>query len=249
MTKLAGRRILVTRPSHQAAGLVRAIATAGGVPLLYPLLQIAPSADPTALAAQLAQLNAVQWCIFVSPNAVEYGLTALRQAKLSLHGQVVAVGAGTARALADHGVTEVLQPAEHFDSEGVLALPTLQHMTGQRVLIFRGNGGRELLGDTLRARGATVAYAECYQRSLPAQLGVKWADVDAITVTSSEALNHLITLMPTCAYSLPLFVPHPRIAALAQQQGWQRVHVTASGDAGLLQGLQDWASPSEACLP
>lgn len=249
MTKLAGRRILVTRPSHQAGALVQAIAAAGGVPLLHPLLHISPAANPARLSAQLAQLPAFQWLIFVSANAVEFGLAALRQAGQSVRQRVVAVGAGTARALAAHGVTNVLQPAERFDSEGVLALPELQAVAGQHVLIFRGNGGRELLGDTLTERGATVAYAECYQRSLPARLEVNWAAVDAVTVTSSEALQHLDSLVPATVRALPLFVPHARIATLAQQRGWQQVFPTASGDAGLLVALQNWVAASEVCLP
>ena len=248
MTKLAGRRILVTRPNHQAGALVQAIAAAGGVPLLHPLLHIHPTTDPAGLAASLAHLHDYAWLIFVSANAVEFGVSAVQQSGQRIQQPVIAVGAATARALRAQGVSQVLQPAEDFDSEGVLALPELQKIAGQRVLIFRGNGGRELLGETLSARGASVTYAECYQRSLPEHLDVDWANVDAITVTSSEALRHLTTLVAARVYSLPLFVPHPRIAALAQQQGWQQVRLTASGDDGLLQGLYDWAAPAEACL-
>jgi uroporphyrinogen-III synthase len=115
-------------------------------------------------------------------------------------------------------------------------------------MIFRGDGGRELLGDTLKARGAVVEYVTCYLRSKP--------DVDvstllnttphAITVTSSEALSHLREMLDevqrrvVCA--IVLFVPHDRIAEAARQLGWQQVIVTESGDDGMMSGLIAWAN-------
>src|SRR3990167_7545431 len=107
--------------------------------------------------------------------------------------KIATVGQGSAKALHELGIAEVIAPAEHFDSEGLLALPELQNVAGWRVLILRGDGGRELLGDTLRARGATVEYAACYRRSKPQQDIAALIDAvpDALTVTSSEALDHL----------------------------------------------------------
>jgi uroporphyrinogen-III synthase len=131
-----------------------------------------------------------------------------------------------------------------LDSEGLLALPELQNVGGWRVLIFRGDGGRELLGDTLKARGAAVEYVTCYHRSKPQQSAGELLAMqpDAITVTSSEALNHLSQMQDGVPLrDTPLFVPHPRIAELARAQGWSQVHLTTAGDDGLLSGLLEWA--------
>jgi len=140
--------------------------------------------------------------------------------------RIATVGQGSAKALRDAGIQDVIAPQDRSDSEALLALPPLQDVRGWKVVIFRGDGGRELLGDTLKARGAEVEYATCYQRSktqqnLSALLNIK---ADAITLSSSEALGH-----------------HARIAAAAQQQGWQKVIQTTGGDDGVVSSLVAWA--------
>jgi uroporphyrinogen-III synthase len=237
-------RILVTRPSHQAGKLADGILAAGGVPVLFPLLEITPVEDIAALHAQVSQLADYQLAIFISPNAVEQGVAAMRAVGLKpdLSCKIATVGQGSAQALRALGFDDILVPHERFDSEGLLALPELQAVAGWRVMIFRGDGGRALLGDTLKARGATVDYVTCYQRHTPAPAAIDWQNLAAITITSSEALTYLRQLMTDPQLNIPLFVPHPRIAALAQQQGWQHIYPTDSGDAGLLTALQHWAN-------
>jgi uroporphyrinogen-III synthase len=161
--------------------------------------------------------------------------------------KIATVGQSSAKALRESGISNVIAPTEHFDSEGLLALPELQNVAGWRVMIFRGDGGRELLGDTLKARGATVEYATCYQRSKPQQdAGALLSAVpDAITVTSSEALGYLWQMLDSKSQQvirdILLFVPHARIAGLAREQGWLQVQLTACGDDGLLSALITWA--------
>jgi len=161
--------------------------------------------------------------------------------------RIATVGQGSAKALRELGISNIIVPAERFDSEGLLALPELQDVEGWRVMIFRGDGGREVLGDTLRARGATVEYAACYRRSKAQQDAQAWLDAqpDAITVTSSEALGYLWEMLDDSARATlcnrALFVPHARIAELARQQGWRQARITASGDDGLLSALIAWA--------
>ena len=253
---LSGLKIAVTRPRDQAARLARRIEQAGGIPLLFPLLDIAPVQDQQALHKQISRLaqkeplaasfeeRQFDLAIFISPNAVQYGMAAIRAAgEIPASLKIATVGQGSAKALREMGITNVIAPVERFDSEGLLALPELQNVAGWRVLILRGDGGRELLGDTLRARGATVEYAACYRRSKPQQDAAMLLDAapDALTVTSSEALGYLWQMLDdaqrdrVCA--IPLFVPHKRIAELAQQQGWRQVRLTDAGDDGLLFAL------------
>ena len=247
---LAGLNIVVTRPREQAAGLAQRIEQLGGRALLLPLLEIEAVSDDRALREQLSRLNQADLAIFISPNAVQYGMAAIRASgglpPPSL--KFAAVGQGSAKTLRELGVDPVIAPTVRFDSEGLLALPELQNVAGRRVMIFRGDGGRELLGDTLKVRGATVEYVTCYLRSKPALDGstLLVASPDAITVTSSEALSHLREALDAAqrkaVCAIPLLVPHERIGEAARQQGWQHVVVTGSGDDGLLSGLIAWAS-------
>jgi uroporphyrinogen-III synthase len=246
---LAGLKIAVTRPREQAAPLARLIEQAGGIPVLFPLLDIAPAADQAALREQLSRLARFDLAIFISPNAVHYGMAAIRAAGgLPQSLKIATVGQGSAKALRELGIDGVIAPAERFDSEGLLAMPELQQVAGWRVLIFRGDGGRELLGDTLRARGAAVEYAACYRRSRPQAgiVGLLDAAPDAITVTSSEALEYLWQMLDETqrdrACGIPLFAPHRRIAELAERQGWRQVLPSGAGDDGLLSALIAWNS-------
>lgn len=243
---LSRLKIAVTRPRDQAAQLAQRIEQAGGIPLLFPLLDIAPAPDTQMLRQQVARLAECDLAIFISPSAVQYGIAAIRAAgKLPENLKIATVGQSSANALRDLGIQKVIAPEERFDSESLLALPELQDVAGWRVMILRGDGGRELLGDTLKARGATVEYVTCYQRSKP-QLDVNEllaAAPDAITVTSSEALGYLGQMLDghSALRDMPLFVPHARIADLAHAQGWRHVQLTGSGDDGLLSALVAWA--------
>ena len=238
---LRGLSVLVTRPKAQAQSLLEQINQLGGRAILLPLLDIRAVEHPALLHQQLAHLGDFNLAIFISPNAVQYGMEAIATAHAALPKKVAAIGASSAQRLRELGVQNVLVPTLQSDSEALLALPELSDIQGQRVMILRGDGGRELLGDTLKARGAYVEYASCYQRSSAV---VTLADVlrdmpDVITVTSSEALIYLRTLLDRhlALLATPLLVPHARIANLATQQGWQNVTLADAGDAGLLAAL------------
>jgi uroporphyrinogen-III synthase len=249
---LAGLKVVVTRPRDQALKLAQKIEQAGGVPLLFPLLDITPVQNTDALNEQIARLGEFNMAIFISPNAVHYGIAAIRAAGTIPNSlKIATVGQGSAHAMRESGITSVIAPTKRFDSEGLLALPELQNVSGWSVMIFRGDGGRELLGDTLRERGATVEYVSCYRRSKPQQdKGVLIASgSDAIIVTSSEALGYLRQMLDDSEHAAlrntALFVPHTRIAGLAREQGWTQVQVTASGDDGMLSALITWAGQRE----
>lgn len=247
---LTGKTIVVTRPRAQAQPLADAITAAGGDALLYPLLEISPPADPQPLEQASARLADYALAVFISPNAVDYSVPSLLARGPWPAGLVpAAVGQGTVKALAAHGITGCVAPSERFDSEALLELPELQaaRVTGRRVAIFRGDGGRELLADTLRSRGATVDCVACYRRSAPAggaaPLLMAWraGRLDAMTVSSSEGLRYLVGMLDAEGHAFlaatPVFVPHARIAENARVLGLQQVVLTASADAGIIAGL------------
>jgi uroporphyrinogen-III synthase len=240
---LAGRRILVTRPAEDAEGLAARLREAGGTALCVPTLEIQPLADLSALHAVASQLEAYRFAIFVSRNAVRFGIAALqaqRGAKPWPVGlRLASVGAGTRRALEEQGFTSVLAPTAPADSEALLALPELQSVAGLRIALFRGEGGRTLLADTLAARGAIVAQAACYRRARPdhaSKLYAAWAaaPVDAVAVSSAEGLANLAALLGGGAAerlrASVLFVPHARVALAAERLGLNNVQVAGPGD-------------------
>lgn len=252
---LAGRTIAVTRPRAQAAPLAEAIAAAGGLPLIVPLLEISAAADPRPLAEAAARLADYALAVFISPNAVNHALPMLlAQGPWPAASRPAAVGQGTLRALAERGIPGGIAPTERFDSEALLALPELaaENIAGRRVAIFRGDGGRELLADTLRKRGAHVDCIACYRRSGPADLTpllAAWRSgrLAAMTVSSSEGLRHLAEALDADGLEFlrrtPVFVPHARIAETARDAGIVRVILTDAADAGLVAGLHAYNWP------
>ena len=159
-----------------------------------------------------------------------------------------AIGRGSQRALQDEGVHDVLAPKGRADSEALLEMPEFTSPEGRRIVIFRGRGGRELLGETLAARGARVEYAECYVRAKPDADSGSWGGtgfpagaVDAVTVTSGEGLANLLEMLDERSREqlrqTPLFVPHARVAERAAELGVRKVSVCGPGDAEMLSAL------------
>jgi uroporphyrinogen-III synthase len=248
---LAGKGVVVTRPAHQAEHLASLIRDAGGNAIVFPVIEIQDVEDTAPLLALVDRLDAFDVAIFVSPNAVGKAMSMITTRRALPPGlAVVAVGPASGRELARFGVAGVIVPAGRADSEGLLELRQLRHTQGKRVVIFRGDGGRELLGDTLTARGAAVEYAVCYRRTkpglAPAPLLNAWArrELHAVTVTSSEGLRNLWEMVGQSGQALlvgtPLFVPHPRIAHGARERGISTVVVTEPGDEGLMAALVDY---------
>lgn len=248
---LAGRTVLVTRPAHQTAVLAQAIHAAGGTPFTFPALAVEAVAQD-ALSVPLARLAEADIAIFISPNAAQFGMAAIRAGgALPDASAVFAVGPGTARALQAQGVSDVIVP-DGQDSEALLALPQLQEqeVAGKQVTIVRGVGGRALLAETLRQRGARVDFMECYRRLRPqvdaAPLLARWqaGDIDAVTVASAETLHNLAALLGEAGRPLlagtPLFAPHEKITEAARRLGIAQVITTPGGDDGLVDGLVNW---------
>lgn len=248
---LTGVGVLVTRPAQQADELCALIEAAGGHAVRFPTLAISAPPDAVAARAALAALEQYDLALFVSANAVDQALALRPAADWPVGLRYAALGVGTARALARQGLPTPLTAPPPHDSEALLALPRLQDVSGQRILIIRGAGGRELLGETLRARGANVNYAEVYQRIRPdsdtRDILAAWMQgaVDIMTVTSGEALQNLVAMLgePLGARLLatPLVVVSGRMVQQALALGFASPRLAeAAGDAALMAALIAW---------
>jgi uroporphyrinogen-III synthase len=246
---LNGRGILVTRPAHQADALCALIEAAGGSPLRFPVLEIRPAVDAPSVQAGLARLADYDLAIFVSANAVQHTLTALAPRAWPGRVEIAAVGAATARALESRGLRVAHCPGAGFTSEALLALPAFRDMTGRRVLILRGDGGREHLRDSLIARGARVDYLEVYRRvqaqADPAPLLGRWraGSVAAVLVASTDSLEKLAAIVGTLGLGLlratPLIVGNARTRDRARALGLDGVVAVATDatDAAMVEAL------------
>jgi len=245
---LLGKTIVITRPKEQAAHLAELIRQAGGEALIFPAVEIHDVADASSVHALIDQLDNYDLAIFISPTAVARAMALISMRRtLPPKLQIAAIGQGSARELKQRGVDRVLTPASRFDSEALLELPEMQQMSAKRVVIFRGVGGRDLLAETLRQRGAKVDYAECYQRARPdasaAELLGRGArnEIQAMVVTSAESLKNLYEMVgeqgAAWLRTTPVFVPHSKIELAGRRLGLTRLIVAPGGDEGLLQGI------------
>lgn len=250
---LRGAHILVTRPAHQADGLCQLITQHGGVAVRFPTIEVVEIPQPinqdnlTQPATNLLpQLSKYQWLIFTSANAVNFALAA-KGGKIDefMAAQRAAIGQASARELERAGLPINLLPVTGFDSEALLAMPQLQQVQDQAILIVRGLGGREELASVLRDRGATIEYWEVYQRVMPfldktEVLALLAKDkINAITITSFEALQNLLIMLGTDLKGklilIPLVVISERIKKLAEELGFTRIAVTENpADAAIL---------------
>jgi len=250
---LAGVGVLVTRPAHQAERLARLIEADGGRAIRFPTIEIAAPADSAQLRQTIEGLADIDIAIFISPNAVTGAFELMRAHGRTLPARslIAAVGEATARELAQHGIAQAAIPAR-FDSEGLLAMPELASIAGKRVAIFRGAGGRELLGATLTARGAHVAYAECYRRLLPqadsSALAARWArgEIDVVSITSAEGLRNLHAMLGAAAAAwlveTPVIVVSTAQAAACRELALTHAPIVARApsDEAILEAIRAW---------
>ncbi|SHF80073.1 uroporphyrinogen-III synthase [Microbulbifer donghaiensis] len=248
---LHGKRILVTRPAHQCRIWCQLLQATGADVDIVPMLAIVPVENGPQLQAikkQILDFDQVEHAIFVSQNAVRIGLDWLENywPQLPQGPRYYAIGAATARALRERGV-DCASDGDSMDSEALLALPLLQQVADQRILIFRGSGGRTLIGETLRQRGGRVDYCELYHRSLPANaagdLAAYTAQPDAITVHSGETLANLAQCIRASKqdklFDVPTVCPSQRVADQAQALGFSHCHAARNaGDTAMLEALQ-----------
>lgn len=244
--------ILVTRPSPTGEMLVSRLRALGQVAWSFPLIEFTPGSELDTLPERLSALGEDDMVFVLSQHAVTFAHAHLQQAHAQwpLAPRYFAIGRTTALALHTVSGIEVRYPLDREISEVLLQLPELQNIQGKRALILRGNGGRELLGETLAERGAHVEFCECYQRCEKfydgAQEAMRWhtRGVDTIVVTSGEMLRQLFTLTPlwyreNWLLRCRLFVVSERLAYLAREMGWQDIQVAENADNdALLRALQ-----------
>ena len=247
---LAGRSIVLTRPRHTTQKIAQRIAIAGGTAMVFPALEIVALPETPQLGALIDRLDEFDLAVFVSANAVEHGCTAvLRHRSWPTHLRCAAVGSATQAALPEQGISSVIAPTEQFDSEALLALPQLRAAAAQRIEIFRGEGGRELLGKTLAERGAQVEHAVTYRRERPEAdpepLLRAWrhGSIHAVSVMSGESLGNFYAMLPdegrAWLRATPVFVPHQRIAERANELAITQVYLTGPSDDALIDKLID----------
>jgi len=249
---LTGVGVLVTRPAHQAQALCQAIAEKGGQAICFPVLEIVDPENSASLSGVIDRLDSYDIAVFISPNAVNRALNIIfSQRRLPESLKIAAVGKGSAKALQALGVTADIFPASRFNSESLLALDDLQQVSTKRIIVFRGEGGRELLAETLRARGAIVEYAECYRRVKPkadiAALMRHWArgEIDIIPVTSNEGLRNLFDMVGQLGrkwlQKTPLVVVSQRAVDLAQELGFVKDPIVCeANDNAIVKAIIGW---------
>jgi uroporphyrinogen-III synthase len=231
---LEGATIVITRPAGTGAAFARRVHALGARALLVPGLSLRPVDDGAARAASKAAFD--DW-IFTSPAAVRFGAAALPPRRLRARVRAFAIGEGTARALARHGVSAFV-PRERSDSGGLLALPDLKRVRGRRIALVGAPGGRDLIAPTLRRRGAKVEAIHVYRR-VPPRLTRRHFDALAAArdpvialVSSGETLGHLVALLPAPLLAhlraQILVVSSARLAALARGHAFTEIVLARS---------------------
>ncbi len=245
--------VLVTRPEGQADKLMQGLRAAGLRPIHLPLLRIeALDPLPGEMRQRVQDLDLYDHVLFISANAARIGTACLEEfwPQWPAGQRYWAVGQSTAEVLEAKGL-QVDRPESDMSSEGLLAMPGLADLSGQRSLIVRGEGGREHLAQVLTERGARVDALVCYRRepadyeaaALTEQIGD--APVDIVLISSGEGVETLTRLLRRGEHTnlarATLFAPSQRVAALATDLGWKQVEtVENASDRAMLAAAKQW---------
>lgn len=257
MANTGNRPVVITRPQAQAVALAQKLSALGRDAVVFPLLEILPLPDQAALQATLRNVGDYAMVAFVSPNAIDAAFAHIGQ--WPSHVALAVVGEGSKAALAQHGLTSanatIFSPVDPLrtDSQTLVEVLDLDALRGKRVLILRGETGRELMADALRDHGVQVEQVAAYRRAAPALDDVKRAQLRHLldteadwVITSSEALRILLQMVQDTGGDAAvvkmqqqrLVVPHVRIAETARSLGFADIVQTGSGDEPLLAALQ-----------
>lgn len=247
--KLHQTGVVITRPSHQTAEIKALVNEHQGHPIEFPLLEIKSKSQNRIFQDIVLRLENFDWAIFISSNAVQFGMPAIRNVFHTLPKsiQFAAIGPSTQKALKLFDVDHVLIPNENFDSEGLLATVEMNDIKHKKIVIFRGEGGRETLAETLRIRGAEVTYAECYERTFPQinlDLLKAFSDkmhISAILITSSEACKEFIRLSRlkdmNFLQDVLFIVNHPRMVNVLERESFMTFASDEPSDQSMMKKL------------
>lgn len=244
--------ILVTRPSPAGEQLVSRLRAQGKMAYSFPLIEFAPGRQLAQLPEQLAALAPGSLIFVLSQHVIHFAHSLFRHKGIDWPKEHNWFAIGRTSALTLHAASQltVHYPRGRETSEVLLQLPELQHIHGKQALILRGNGGRELLGETLQERGADVVFCECYQRNEvnynAMEEACRWYDqqISTLVVTSGEMLQQLYALIPAWyrenwLLQCQLLVVSERLANLARDLGWHDIRVADNADNdALLRALQ-----------
>ncbi|VAW87920.1 Uroporphyrinogen-III synthase [hydrothermal vent metagenome] len=246
-------QVVVTRPAHQAEHLCHLIEQAGGTAIRLPAIEITAPKDIQAAQDKLGQLEKFNVAIFTSANAVE-GLFKLAPPSFSWpqNIQAAAIGRRTASLLKAHAIPVDILPDQGFNSESLLRSEPMIKVSGKKIIIFKGEGGRTLLSETLTQRNAYIETIDLYRRKRPnkglrnIQQAGKSGSIDLFVVTSNEGLQNLFEMATETErewlLTTPLIVISKRTAQLARTLGFSHNSVVAheASDEGLLNSLEQW---------
>ena len=245
--------VLVTRPLPQADRLCELIESEGGKAIKMPLLSVEALPESDVVLEKLLSMTDFNVGIFISQNAAFHTLKILHdQCSLLKNLQVIAIGEETAGILKQAGITDVIYPEKQSSSEQLLELGILQpeNINGRKVIIFRGEGGRELLARELQKRGALVEYLEVYRRSSVHYDRNAIEDIcnrqrpDCIVITSGESLQNLFDMLSSeqkdYMFSLPMIVLSKRVASMAEKLGARMSPVITrnTSDQGIVSAIK-----------
>ncbi len=215
---LRGRRVVVTRARAQASGLAATLRGLGAEVVELPAIRIEPRIEGEEVRRAVEQIGEYALICVTSPNGAHLLFEALGSAGLDAralgdgtkNGQVgtgeagatghppgrtviAAIGPGTARALAEHGIVADIVP-ERFVAEALVEALAPVEVEGRKVLVARAAEARDVLPDALRERGADVDVVALYEtvREEPAPEAIEAAQsADYVTFTSSSTVRNL----------------------------------------------------------
>jgi len=194
---LHGRRVVVTRARAQASGLAATLRSLGAEVVELPAIRIEPRLESDEVRQAVESAGDYALVCLTSPNGVHLLFEALGAASLdarALSGATVAaIGPGTARELARHGIVADVVP-ERFVAEALVEALAGVDVAGRRALVARAAEARDVLPDALRERGAEVDVVALYEtvREEPDAEAIEAAQsADYVTFTSSSTVRNL----------------------------------------------------------
>lgn len=245
----------LTRPPGQAENLTRLLQERGARVYHLPMMRIATLPVDKKQETKIKKLAKYDMAFFISTNAAQIGMELIETYFPKFPEKITyfAPGPTTARVLENFGL-KVAYPEKAMSTEALLILPELrkiiqdENKRKKRAIIFRGKGGRELLANTLRAKGIAVSYIELYERRLPDYNDRYLKDFllnkkpDGIIFTSAEAMHNFVILFEAIFpdyKSTPVFVSSNRLETLARKIGFETINLlNAADDDSVSRGIK-----------